>query len=132
MVEAQGGDGSAFDDRGRLPRARLHRSLTAHAAGYVSELDALTVAHASTLLGAGRERKGEPIDLSVGLVLARKIGDRVSRGEPLAELFANDESRLEQAERALRGAYRIRSEPVSPRRLILERVQGASAARPGV
>ena len=67
-------------------------------------LDALTIAHAATLLGAGRERKGDSIDLSVGVVLDMKLGDGVSRGQPLATLHANDQSRLAEAEAADRAA----------------------------
>src|SRR5437660_804845 len=97
MVEAQGGDPATFDDRSRLPAARLQRPLPADRGGYLARLDALTIARAGILLGGGRERKGEPIDLSVGIVLQAKVGDAVRPGEPIAVLHANDEQRLAQA-----------------------------------
>jgi pyrimidine-nucleoside phosphorylase len=125
MVEAQGGDTRGFDERERLPRARLQHVVAAPHDGYVKRLDALKVAHASTRLGAGRERKGEPIDLSVGIVLAAKVGDRVVRGEPMATLYANDDARLSQAEKLLRSAIELASEPVAPPALILERISGS-------
>ena len=59
------------------------------------------------VLGAGRERKGDPIDLAVGVVLQAKVGDRVRRGQPLAVLHANDEARLDEAERVLRSAIDV-------------------------
>src|SRR5579859_2181239 len=79
MVEAQGGDARAFDDRSRLPTAGLRQPVLAEADGYVSRLDAMTVARASIVLGAGRERKGDAIDLAVGIYLEAKIGERVGR-----------------------------------------------------
>jgi pyrimidine-nucleoside phosphorylase len=129
MIEAQGGDTRAFDDRSQLPTANVKRPVLADAAGFVSQLDALTVARASIVLGAGRERKGDPIDLAVGVRLGAKIGDRVSRGEPLAVLHANDESRLPEAERILRGGIQLSTTRVRPPPVILERL-GASAASP--
>jgi pyrimidine-nucleoside phosphorylase len=128
MVEAQGGDARAFDDRSRLPRASHQRTLAAERDGYVGRLDALTIAHAATLLGAGRARKGEAIDLSVGVVLRTKIGDSIKRGQPLASLHANDEARLAEAESALRAAIEIGTTHVASPPLILERLAAPSAA----
>ncbi|MBV9327000.1 MAG: thymidine phosphorylase [Chloroflexi bacterium] len=124
LVEAQGGDTRGFDDRRCLPRARVQRVLTAEADGYLARLDALMVAHASSLLGAGRERKSDPIDLSAGVVLAAKVGEHVVRGQPLATLHANDASRLAQAEAVLRSAVEISAEQVAVAPLILERISG--------
>jgi thymidine phosphorylase len=93
--------------------------------GYLARLDALTVAHAATALRAGRERKGDPIDLSVGLVLQAKVGDRVERGQPLAILHANDEGRLGRAEQLLLQATVFSGEAVMPPPLILERLATA-------
>jgi pyrimidine-nucleoside phosphorylase len=124
MVEAQGGDTRAFDDRGRLPRAGTQRVVVAETDGYLARLDALTVAHASTELGAGRERKGDAIDLSVGTVLQSKVGDRVVCGQPLAILHANDVARAERAEQLLRLAIAISPEEVAPPPLVLERISG--------
>jgi pyrimidine-nucleoside phosphorylase len=128
MVRAQHGDARSFDDRAHLPRARIRRPVLAETDGYVRKLDALTIAHASMLLGAGRERKGDPIDLAVGIVLQAKVGDAISRGEPLAIMHANDETRLEQATRAFEAAVQISSENVPRPALILERLQASPSA----
>ena len=125
MIEAQGGDSGAFDHRARLPRARLQSTITAEADGYVNRVDAFTVAHACTLLGAGRERKGDAVDLAVGIVLQVKVGDRVARGQPLVVVHANDESRLAQVEQALRSAIQISTGYVPKPALILERLVAA-------
>ena len=130
MVEAQGGDSRAFDDRARLPRATIQHPVPAERDGYLSKLDALTIARAATLLGAGRERKGDPIDLSVGVVIQLKIGARVARGEPLAVLHANDQTRLAQAEREVRRAVELADQPVPSPPLLLERLAAPSAGRP--
>jgi pyrimidine-nucleoside phosphorylase len=122
MVEAQGGDSAAFDDRARLPTAQLQRMLMVEADGWLAAVDALTVARAAIVLGAGRERKGDPIDLSVGVVLRARVGERVSRGEPLATLHANDPARLDEAERVLRSAISVSETAVEARPLILERL----------
>jgi pyrimidine-nucleoside phosphorylase len=130
MVEAQGGDARAFDDRRLLPRASMQRAVNADSDGYVAKLDALTIAHAATALGAGRDRKGDPIDLSVGLVLDVKIGDAVTRGQSIAVLHANDERRLAEAESIVRSAIALSRERVAPPPLILERLAGSSAPAP--
>jgi pyrimidine-nucleoside phosphorylase len=124
MVEAQGGDTGAFDDRSRLPAAPLRQEVLAEGDGYVSRLDALAVARASIALGARRERKGDPIDLSVGVVLAAKLGDRVVKGQPLATLHAADSARATDAERLFRDGLVISPEPLDGGAppLILERV----------
>jgi pyrimidine-nucleoside phosphorylase len=130
MIEAQGGDAAAFEDRRRLPTARLQIPLVfdSKREGYLARLDALTVAHACTVLGAGRERKGDPIDLAVGVKLQAKVGDPLAPGQPVAILHANDESRLAEAERVMRSAIELSPTPVQPPALILERL-GMPAAR---
>jgi thymidine phosphorylase len=73
-------------------------------------------------LGAGRERKDEPVDHAVGVVCLAKRGDQVERGEPLAEIHARDRAAADAAESALLAAYEIGDEP-EPRPLVLEVVR---------
>lgn len=127
MVEAQGGDSAAFDDRTRLPSARSQRPILADEEGYVARVDALGVARASIALGAGRERKGDAIDLAVGVLLLAKVGDRLVRGQPIAVLHANDESRLTQAERELRSAISLSRSAIEAPPVILERLATTSS-----
>ncbi len=129
MIEAQGGDTGAFDDRRRLPTATLQRPLLAESAGYLSQLDALAFARASIVLGAGRERKGDAIDLAVGVYLHAKVGDRIERGQSIATLHANDETRLCEAERVLRGGIELSPSPVAARPLILARLGASVGSR---
>ncbi len=127
MVETQGGDARAFDDRSRLPAARLCEPVNAPSSGYLSRLDALAVAHVATLLGAGREKKGDPVDLAVGLELRAKLGEPVEAGRPLAILHANDETRLAAARAAFLSAFDVTATRETPPPLILERIGIPSA-----
>jgi pyrimidine-nucleoside phosphorylase len=126
MVVAQGGDVSAFDEPSRLPAARLQEPLLASHDGFVARLDALSVARASNLLGAGRERKGDPVDLAVGVVLHAKVGDRVEQGQPLLTIHANDGRRLDEARRLLQAGIELSEAPVPAPPLILQRVSAAA------
>ncbi|MFB5082534.1 pyrimidine-nucleoside phosphorylase [Symbiobacterium thermophilum] len=110
MVEAQGGDPSYIRQPIKLPRAQRVVPVVAPQAGYVQAIDALEVGVAAMLLGAGRETKESAIDLGVGVVLRKMVGDPVEAGEPLAELHVNSEKRLAEARERLVGAYRIGGE----------------------
>lgn len=97
-----------------MPRARWVREIPAPADGYLAEVRAYEVGMAAVVLGAGRARKGEPIDPAVGVIVHHKVGDAVRRGEPLFTVHANDEGRLAEAEAWLARAVRIREEPAPP------------------
>jgi pyrimidine-nucleoside phosphorylase len=114
-IRAQGGD----PDPALLPRAPVVRQVAALSTGFVRELRAREVAAVAMALGAGRERKEDPVDHAVGVVCRAKRGDRAERGEPLAEVHARDEAAAEAAVAALLSAYEIGEEP-EPRRLVLE------------
>src|SRR5438874_2078301 len=88
LVRAQGGDPRVVDDPNLLPQAPVQRPVLATAGGYVAVADALEIALAGKALGAGRDRKDAPIDLAVGIVLEKKIGDPVARAEALAVIHA--------------------------------------------
>jgi pyrimidine-nucleoside phosphorylase len=114
-IRAQGG----YPDPVLLPRAEVVRLVAAPSAGVVREARAREIAVVAMELGAGRERKEDPIDHAVGVVCRAKRGDRVEQGEPLAEIHAQDEAAATAAETALLAAYEI-GEEIEPRPLILE------------
>jgi pyrimidine-nucleoside phosphorylase len=91
FLEAQGGDGSVVDHPETLPQAKFIIELEAQEDGYVSEIIADSVGTAAMLLGAGRATKDSQIDLAVGLVLNKKIGDSVKKGESLVTIHSNKE-----------------------------------------
>ena len=114
-IRAQGGD----PDPAALPRAAVVRPVTAPRSGFVRELWAREVAAVAMSLGAGRERKEDPVDHAVGVVCSAKRGEHVEQGEPLAEIHARDESAADAAVAGLLSAFEIGDEP-EPRPLILD------------
>ena len=91
MVEAQGGDPRVVDDPvGVLPSAPVVLPIVAAADGWLGSIDAEAVGRASADLGAGRHRKGDPVDPAVGIVLRAKIGDHLARGAAIGEVHARD------------------------------------------
>jgi pyrimidine-nucleoside phosphorylase len=97
MIKWQGGDAAVVDDTRRLPASRHTHQVTAAKNGYLQSLDALLVGRAAVALGAGRDKKGDAVDLSAGVRLRKKPGEAVSAGEPIMELHYNDESRVAAA-----------------------------------
>ncbi|WP_419791292.1 pyrimidine-nucleoside phosphorylase [Staphylococcus chromogenes] len=91
FLSNQGGDASVVDDPSKLPTAKYTFELPANQSGVVSEMVANEIGIASMMLGAGRQTKEDDIDLAVGLVLHKKIGDKVSEGESLLTIYANQE-----------------------------------------
>lgn len=97
FVEAQGGDPRAVYNPELLPQANIVRSIPAPANGFVQQIACDEVGICSLMLGGGRETKDSEIDLAVGIVLEKKVGDYVEAGEPIAYIHANDETKCEAA-----------------------------------
>ncbi|BEV39561.1 pyrimidine-nucleoside phosphorylase [Bacillus stercoris] len=92
FLKNQGGDSSIVDDPSKLPQAAYQIDVPAKEAGVVSEIVADEIGVAAMLLGAGRATKEDEIDLAVGIMLRKKVGDKVEKGEPLVTLYANREN----------------------------------------
>jgi len=115
LVEAQGGDATYVDDPDKFTPAKLIESVTAAESGYVSKIDAETVARVVFSLGGGRVKKGDPIDHAVGAEVLVSIGDEIKEGQPLVVIHAQDENALEQARTELMIGIEItQSEVESP------------------
>ncbi|GIV80733.1 MAG: pyrimidine-nucleoside phosphorylase [Anaerolineae bacterium] len=114
LVEAQGGDVQQVDEPERLPQARYQETLYAEAGGYAAEVNALKVAQATLELGAGRARKTDTIDPAVGVVVHKKVGDSVAKGDPLFTVHANDPDKLARARAVLTEAVVLSQEPQTP------------------
>ena len=98
MVKLQGGDVSYIEDTSKFRKASFSREVYAPADGYITHMDSEKIGLTAVLLGAGREKKDDDINHAAGIIIAAKTGDFVKRGELLATLFADDESRLDGAE----------------------------------
>lgn len=118
FIVAQGGDPAQVDNPDLLPSAAYQVDLPSPQSGYIAGIDAYTVGLTAMHLGGGREKKGDPIDYAVGVVLYKKIGDRVERGEPLCQVHANDPERLAEAQARLQQAFEFSDVPVQPPPLI--------------
>ncbi len=124
IVRAQGGDPAAVRDPDRLPRAAGTYDVPAPAAGYVAAIDTEAIGLAAVALGAGRARVEDRVDPAVGLVIAKKLGDPVERGEPLCRVHHGPRSEPRAAVVArITGAYRLAAAPPPAAPLILETVE---------
>jgi pyrimidine-nucleoside phosphorylase len=120
LVQAQGGNLAFVDDPGKLPKAKMIEAVKAPRGGYVSQVHARTVGEASVALGAGRAKKGDPIDHAVGFIIHKKVGDRVEKDEPLFEIHANDAAKLAEARKSVLSAHTLKDETVRPLPLFYE------------
>lgn len=118
LVEAQGGDCNAVFDTSLLPQASIIEEYTAKESGYVSSIVCDRVGLAAMVLGGGRETKESTIDLAVGIVLHKKVGDYVKEGESIATFYANDASKMADAKKRFEGTYSFSSEKVKKQPLI--------------
>jgi pyrimidine-nucleoside phosphorylase len=122
LIAAQGGDVRFVDEPDRLPRAPIVEPIPAPTDGYLQKVDAAQVGMAVVDLGGGREKKGDPIDHSVGVIVHYKVGDRVQKGTPLCTIHASDRVRLERARVRLLQAHTIGPEPVPPLPLFYKKI----------
>lgn len=118
FVEAQGGDSRAVYDTDLLPKASIIEDVVSDQDGYIERLICDEIGVCSLMLGGGRETKESEIDLSVGMILRKKVGDPVKKGESIAVFHANDRNRLAQAKERFAKAYSISENPVEKRALI--------------
>jgi pyrimidine-nucleoside phosphorylase len=122
LVEAQGGDVRVIEEPERLPQARLVEPVPAPRSGYLAELNAVEVGEAVVELGGGREKKGDPIDHSVGVVVHYKVGDLVQRDTPLFTVHASDEEKLAAARERVLAAHAFSDMPVQRLPIFYKRV----------
>ena len=124
LVAGQGGDARMVDDPSRLPKAPHREMLLAPKTAYVRAIAADEIGHASVRLGAGREKKGEPIDHRTGIVLRAKVGARVERGAPFAVVHHSGQPADTAAIEQVRASFAWSARPVPPHRLVLGRTAG--------
>jgi pyrimidine-nucleoside phosphorylase len=123
LITAQGGDARIIDDYSLLPQAACRDSLNAWADGYVAAIDTAAVGRAFLETGGGRKAKEDPIDYSAGMIMHRRLGDRVSRGEPLADVQGPDAAHVGTALQMLRQAIRIAPEAPAAKPVVLDLIR---------
>lgn len=121
VVEAQGGDPASVDDRKRLPTARYEADIVWDRSGVLTAMDTEAVGRAGMVLGAGRAKSSDPVDLAVGFEMLVRLGDKLSAGQPIAKVAYNDEARLAAARPILLEALRL-GDSFEPQPLIRERL----------
>ncbi len=118
MISAQGGNANVVDDCSLFKQPKYTAEIFSECDGYIEHTDAEKIGIASVILGAGREKKGDPIDPSAGIVLKNKTGDYVKKGEPLAVFYTDDEGKIEGAKQEFLDAFTFGNERTQPQKLI--------------
>lgn len=118
MISAQGGNANVVDDYSLFKQPKYTAEIFSERDGYIEHTDAEKIGIASVILGAGREKKGDPIDPSAGIVLKKKTGDYVKKGEPLAVFYTDDEGKIEGAKQEFLDAFTFGNERTQPQKLI--------------
>jgi pyrimidine-nucleoside phosphorylase len=122
FVMAQGGDGAQIDDPSRLPHAPVTLEVRAPRRGVVQRVDSRAIGLAVMALGGGRQKKGDPIDYGVGVMVHAKVGDAVEAGTPLCTVYAASEAAAEGVMKEIVGAYTLGDEAIAPLPVVYARV----------
>src|SRR5262249_4142737 len=128
MIELQGGDARVIDDARHLPQAKHTMQVTSAKSGVIASVQCEQVGTACVILGGGREKKEDSVDPSVGIVLHKKVSDKVTAGEPLATIYYNAETKAARARRLLEESFQI-SDSAAPKRPLVHRVIGKVEAK---
>lgn len=119
FITSQGGDVAYIDDPEKLPQAKYKIELPAKASGWIEKMMADKIGLAAMQLGAGRETKESEIDLAVGIVLNKKVGDLIEQGESILTIYSNSEN-IEEVKNLLYHSIKISHSKISPPPLIHE------------
>jgi pyrimidine-nucleoside phosphorylase len=119
MLIWQGGDTKVIDDYSLFGEAKNIVEVRSNVSGYVHKIHTLEIGNAAMILGAGRSRKDDSIDMNVGIKVFKKVGDYVQKGDVLAIVYANDKN-LDQAIDIILNAYDIKKDKVSENNIVLE------------
>jgi pyrimidine-nucleoside phosphorylase len=113
MVSAQGGDTKYIDNPEQLDHAEIITTINSSQDGFLSRMDAINIGKAAVMLGAGRERKNDPIDLDVGIVVHQKVGSHINVGDPLFTIHANNSEKVAPATEEALAGIEVKIEKVS-------------------
>lgn len=120
MVRIQGGDVAYIEDWKNLKRAKFTKVILAEADGFVTKLNAVDFGYASIELGCGRKKVTDKIDPLAGIILKKKVGDEIKKGEALLELYSESEERIATSENRLKRGIEIGRDKPQVQKLIME------------
>lgn len=122
FISAQGGNIKLIENPDLLPKAEIVYNVLANESGYISKMQAEDIGSASVILGAGRLTKEDSIDYSAGIILHKKTGDRIEKGQIIAELHTNDESKIKGAKELFIASVTISEEKPEKQPLIYKTI----------
>ena len=122
MVEAQGGDSDVIKDTSKFKQASIVKEVISPYDGYITFMDTKECGIASCILGAGRETKEDIIDYSAGIILKKKTGDKIQKGDVLAVLYGNKEEKMQPAEEQFLKALKVEDGESEVEKLVYARV----------
>jgi len=114
LVIAQNGDVSFIDDPKKLPEASIRHKVKADRAGFISQIHARMVGETAVDLGAGRAKKTDLIDLAVGILVHKKVGEQVNKDDVLFTILSNNSEKIEAAEIRLKESVVLSDIPHDP------------------
>jgi pyrimidine-nucleoside phosphorylase len=120
FIKAQSGDISGIKDYQQFPRAKYTLEIIAPMSGWINGLTARTIGLGSMQLGAGRQKKSDPIDLGAGIYLHKKIGAKVKAGDRLATLYTNKKKTLQPVAELVLPAWSIGSKAIKAKSVVVE------------
>lgn len=120
LVENQGGDISYIENIEKFDKAKYIKEIKSKKQGYIKQINAEEIGKLSSFLGAGRMKKEDNIDYSVGLEIYKKVGDYININDVIGKIYSNDEEKLIEAERKLNSIYLISNEYVMKNKTIIE------------
>lgn len=118
LIEIQGGDSRVIDDYSLLPQAKYKKEIKLKHTGYVKSINAEFVGRAALALGAGRDTMESKIDLSAGIILNKKVGDKFTENDSIATFFYNEETKFKEAEELIIKAYSLSDDECHPKKLM--------------
>ena len=123
MLEEMGGDVHYVDDPNLLVRTKRIVPIYKDCTGYIKKLDAKSIGLAALLLGAGREKAGDTVDPAVGILMKKRCGDRIEKDEPIAYMYVNDETNLDEAVSKLVNAVCVADEKPEDEALVYDIIE---------
>lgn len=115
MVKAQGGNTSIIENTDKMKKATIKKEVVSNQDGYITFMDAEKIGTSSVILGAGRTDKEDSIDYTAGIILHKKTGEKVSKGDVLAELYTNAQDKIEPSQKLFMSAFSFGDTPPKKR-----------------